>query len=727
MKYKLLIIYALSLFVSCTSRFTAEDILIANFEGSNYGKWTATGEAFGKGPAQGIFPGQTPMEGMSGKGLVNSFLNKDASTGMLTSPLIAIERNYITFLIGGGISNSTSMQLLSQGQVIQSCSGRNSGNLFIDMFDVRKFKGEPIQLRIVDENTGGWGHILVDHIVMTDIRPESIPLERNKRIKLTGKYLLIPIHKNGKKNAKKGQLEIYIGETLAHRMDVHIADKEDDIAWWSAIPMQEYIGKTATIKYPAAIKSEALDLIESSNNQRNIQTMYNESLRPQLRFSQMYGWNNDPNGMVYYDGEYHLFWQSNPFATYHSNMYWGHAVSKDMIYWKELPWAMRPFGRKDENRHPSMADGKCFSGGATVDFNNTLGLQKDDTKTLIATFTDTEVGESIAYSTDKGRNWIYYHEINPVIKHKGRDPKPFWYEPGKHWVIAVFDEQKERGGQNISIYISKDLKRWEYTSHVNGFFECPELFELPIDGDNNNKRWVMMAANCKYLIGSFDGKTFMPEHKEQKETIVGEIFNAIYAGQCFSNTPNGRVTYIGWAGMTKQADPNTPFHNGFTLPIDFSLRTTSDGPRLFAEPVEEFDMLRDSVVFNASNQKLDENSNHATFKTDGQEFDIVLKVQALVKNSKAQLNIGETIIPIDLTMDDPKWRFVPNNGKMGTAVLRVVCDRPFMEVISANGRRYQMINRTDKGKGLGDISLKVSKGNIEITEFKIYAMKSIWK
>jgi len=181
---------------------------------------------------------------------------------------------------------------------------------------------------------------------------------------------------------------------------------------------------------------------------------------------------------VTHDGKYHFFWQCNPAGRKWANMYWGHATSPDMVHWTEHDRALRSFGGNVENRHRKMAVKNCFSGSGNVDHNNTAGWQTGDEKTLVLAFTDTGCGEALAYSNDRGKTWKYY-EGNPVIRHRGRDPKLMWYEPGQHWVIAVFDECKEFG-RNIAIYTSKDLKEWERVSNIPGYFECAEIFELPV-------------------------------------------------------------------------------------------------------------------------------------------------------------------------------------------------------------------------------------------------------
>jgi sucrose-6-phosphate hydrolase SacC (GH32 family) len=252
------------------------------------------------------------------------------------------------------------------------------------------------------------------------------------------------------------------------------------------------------------------------------------------------------------------------------------------------------------------------------------------------------------------------------------------------------------------------------------------LFELPVDDDPDNTRWVLMGANAKYLVGQFDGKTFTPEHQEQKETIVGKIKTDIYAGQCFSNTPDGRVIYIGWAGMGGP-DKSSPFHNGFTVPIHLTLKSSSDGPRLNAVPVKELDQLRQGVAFHAKEETLDDSNPRISFATQVQEHDIVIRLRSPNKDGHAILRIGQTESPINVQDDESEWKFSPREGEGGTAAIRIICDRPFMEVVSGNGRRYQLINRADRGQPLGEISLTHSQGSIQIEEFTVYSMKSIWK
>ncbi len=255
----------------------------------------------------------------------------------------------------------------------------------------------------------------------------------------------------------------------------------------------------------------------------------------------------------------------------------GHAVSKDMIHWEELPVAL----------HPDRT-GTMFSGSAVIDYDNTSGFGKPGKPAMVALYTadnpDREV-QCVAYSLDKGRTWTKYAR-NPVIDSKEkwnskdtRDPRVFWYAPSKHWVMVL----NERDGH--SIYTSANLKEWAYQSHVTGFWECPDLFELPVDGNPNIKKWVMYGASNTYMIGSFDGKTFVPEHGKYYFSA-----GSIYAAQTFSNIPeaDGRRIQIGWGRINQQG---MPFNNMMLLPTELTLRTTKDGPRLYSYPVKEVTKL----------------------------------------------------------------------------------------------------------------------------------------
>jgi fructan beta-fructosidase len=202
-------------------------------------------------------------------------------------------------------------------------------------------------------------------------------------------------------------MRILADGTLIHHVDANIAHAPEDVDWWGYLSLDGYQGQELSVSTLLLETSKALKMLETSDEMRHMQPFKKEKFRPQFHFSQNNGWNNDPNGLVYYDGEYHLFWQCNPVGHNipTSSTYWGHAVSPDMIHWTELPRPLRPNGRRSKNTHPAMAVRSCFSGSANVDVHNTGGWQTGEEKVIVAAFTDTGAGESIAYSNDRGRTF----------------------------------------------------------------------------------------------------------------------------------------------------------------------------------------------------------------------------------------------------------------------------------------------------------------------------------
>ncbi len=733
MKKLLLIVTCLSFAISglaAPSPATAEDdILINDFEAADYGDWKAEGEAFGTGPAKGTLGGQMHVSGFEGKGLVNTFLGGDRPTGKLTSPEFTIERDYIKFLVGGGgHKGKTCMNLLIDGEVVLSVTGPNiqpGGSEFLNWenWDVKEYKGKKAVLDIVDEASGGWGHINVDQISQSNTKAEKKPapapkrradanphLENAQEIEITGKYILFPVSNRG----QRGRMTIYVDDQLVHNLDCDFPPNKDAIDWWTYLDMEEYVGKTAKVVARAA--PEICEMIESGDSIRHLQPLYDEALRPQFHVSQMRGWNNDPNGMCYYDGQYHFFWQCNPAGRNWANMYWGHATSPDMVHWTEQNRALRSFGGDVENRHPKMAVKNCFSGSGNVDLNNTAGWQKGDEKTIVLAFTDTGCGEALAYSTDRGKTWTYY-EGNPVIQHRGRDPKLMWYAPGEHWVIAVYDEDPEVG-RNIAIYTSKNLKEWELTSKIPGYFECAEIFELPVDGDASKTKWVIFAADAQYAIGHFDGKEFTPEHDGKHRVHWGNY----YASQCFSNPPDGRVVQVGW---TRGIDmPEMPFNQTFTVPTNLTLRTTEDGIRMFATPIKELEQLRKPDPKTAVNKELTAEAPVVEFDVENQLFDIVATLEKGTA-TKAVLRFAENVATYDFNAE--KLDEMPLKMKDGKVTFRVLVDRPMYELIGGGGACYKTSGRRDKGKPVGTISLTAEGGSLTVKSIKVFEMTSAWK
>ena len=542
------------------------------------------------------------------------------------------------------------------------------------------------------------------------VRADEAPeLKDPLKIKITGKYIVFPVSNKG----KRGRMTIVVDDSLVHNLDCDFPSDTNAVSWWTYLDMEEYVGKTAMVAADAAPEIRAM--ITSGDTIPHLQPLYDEALRPQFHMSQMRGWNNDPNGMCYYDGTYHFFWQCNPAGRGWANMYWGHATSPDMIHWTEQKRALRPFGDTVDNRHPSMAVKSCFSGSGNVDVNNTAGWQTGKEKTIVLAFTDTGCGESLAYSTDGGKTFTYY-KGNPVIKHSGRDPKLIWYEPGKHWVIAVFDNDEEHG-KNVAMYSSTNLTEWTRESNVPGYYECAELFELPVDGNPANKKWVIYAADAQYAIGTFDGKTFTPEHEGKHRVHCG----AYYASQCFSHSPDGRVVQIGWARINM---PDMPFNQTFTVPANLTLRTTEDGIRLFVTPIKELEQLRKPDPQTVENLRLTATVPSLTLDATGQLFDIIVTLKRGTA-TKAVLRFGENTATYDFTAQ--KLDEMPLPMKDDTVPLRLLVDRPMYELVGGGGACYKTSGRKDMGKHLGTISLTAEDGSLTVESLKVFEMTSAWK
>lgn len=488
----------------------AAEVLLADFEGADYGGWTATGTAFGTAPARGTLPNQQNVGGFRGNGLVNSYLGGDAATGTLTSPEFTVSQRYLNFLLGGGAhEGATCVNVLVGGQVVRSAPGRDDEFLNMATLDVGEFVGKPARLQIVDSATGGWGHINCDHFVLSDT---------------------------------------------------------------------------------AATPPLVTRVVDTSR-------LYDETFRPQFHFTAQKGWHNDPNGLVFFAGEYHLFFQHNPYGREWGNMTWGHAVSPDLVHWQQLDHALWP-----------DLMGTMFSGSAVIDRDNTAGFQTGKEPALVAIYTaaggtsDESKGQPftqcIAYSNDRGRTWTKYAG-NPVVPNVGdgdRDPKVFWHAPTKRWVMPLYVGEKDavkkdaKGKPTVRhvchFYTSPDLKVWSFASKfAEELFECPGFVELPVDGRKRDTRWLLWGANGDYWLGKFDGRVFTAETAKLK----GNYGANAYAAQAWDDLPDRRVIYLDWMNGGKY--PGMPFNQQMGFPVELSLQTTPDGVRLVKWPAKELAAL----------------------------------------------------------------------------------------------------------------------------------------
>ena len=398
-------------------------------------------------------------------------------------------------------------------------------------------------------------------------------------------FILLPIEEK----APEVQINMQVAsEKFNETYNVRLAQNKTD--YWMPLKVSKYKGKELTLTFSNYKGSEQgiSDIKESDTFDFN----YDETYRPQFHFTPEYGWMNDPNGMVYLDGEYHLFYQYNPYGNMWGNMHWGHAVSTDLVSWTYLPTAIAP---------DSL--GAIFSGSAVIDVNNTAGFGKN---AMVAIFTSAGKvqAQSIAYSNDKGRTFTKYNH-NPVLPNPGitdfRDPKVSWNEVAKQWILTLATKQ------TITFFGSPNLKEWTKLSEFGegigshaGVWECPDLFPLTYEGKT---KWVLLVSinpggpnggsATQYFIGNFDGKKFIPDNLPYPLWIDYGRDN--YAGVTWSNIPkaDGRRIFLGWMSNWDYANqaPTKIFRSANTLPRELTLRNNGEHLVLSSLPVKEVSTL----------------------------------------------------------------------------------------------------------------------------------------
>ena len=712
------ILVSVALVATLASRaVAAEDVVLADFEATTYGSWTVTGDAFGPGPARGSLPGQMAVNGFKGQGLVNSFFKGDDSTGTLTSPEFRIERKFLSFLIGGGSNpEKLALQLLVDGKVVRTATGPNSQSggseaLAPESWDVSEFAGRNAILRIVDDAKGGWGHLNVDHLVQTDTRSPGLSSNVKRDLTPRRRYLHIPIQ-NG---APKRVVTLFVDGKQEVRNDVELATGKPD--WWAVMDVSAWKGRKLTLqvdKFPE--DGSGLAAIAESDSLPDAARLYREPLRGQFHFSPQRGWNNDPNGMVFFNGEYHLFFQHNPYGWAWGNMHWGHAVSRDLLHWQELgdKLAPDPFG-------------PMFSGSAVVDWNNTSGFGKPGKPPLVLIYTaaGNPTVQCIAHSTD-GRNFTKYsgNPVIPQVTGGNRDPKVMWHEPSKKWVLVLYVELPNRG-HTVHFYTSPNLKEWTLASVTEGIrgsnylFECPDFFELPVDGDPKDRRWVLLGANSEYGVGTFDGTRFTPEHSR----LPGHRGQGFYAPQTFSDVPStdGRRIQIGWYQTETKG---MSFNQAMTIPLELRLTATPEGPRMTFNPVRELESLR-----------------NGKFQFDGKvvspgQPNPLAKARAELVELRAEFEPGNaevtfTVRGATITYDPRKQEIVVNGHRApaplrnGRQRLTIYADRTGLEVFASDGLTYVPKPFQPKATDLG-VSVESKGAPVKFTSLRAYPLKSIW-
>jgi sucrose-6-phosphate hydrolase SacC (GH32 family) len=441
--------------------------------------------------------------------------------------------------------------------------------------------------------------------------------------------------------------------------------------------------------------------------------VYHETYRPQFHFTAKKNWLNDPNGLMYYKGEYHLFFQHNPTGIDWGNMTWGHAVSPDMIYWKQLDNAIEP----DEL-------GTIFSGSGVVDWNNTAGFKAGDEVVMVCIYTSAgdcvtpkvPFTQSIAYSNDRGRTWVKYAN-NPVLGHiigSNRDPKVIWHNSTEKWIMALFLD-----GNDYALFSSPDLKEWTRICdiHLPDAGECPDIFELPVDGDPENTKWVFWGGNGNYYVGTFDGRKFTPE----SEVLRTEFGANCYAAQTWSDIPKYDSRRIQIAWMSGGKYPDMPFNQQMCFPCKLMLKTTPEGIRLFRQPIREIENLHQKEHhWNNETIKSEENLLSGDLFGIRAEFELgkATEFGFVVRGEKVQYKVADN----QLSCLGRSATLKPIGDKIR---LQILVDRTSIEVFGNDGRislsSCFLPNLDNTG-----LSVYSDGGDVKIDSMDIFELRSAW-
>ena len=560
-------------------------------------------------------------------------------------------------------------------------------------------------------------------------------------MKITKRYLNLPVSHQ----VDRALMTFDVGGRQERVFEIRLASGKPD--YWVFCDMSALKNKEIKISYTG--NKTGINKIYQADEITGQDSLYKETNRPQIHYTQRRGWNNDPNGLLYYDGEYHLFYQHNPYERGWGNMHWGHAVSNDLIHWEELPIALYP----DEH-------GTVFSGSAVIDYDNTSGFGKNGIPAMVAIYTadnpEKQV-QCIAYSLDKGRTWTKY-KGNPVIDSKAkwnskdtRDPKVFWYEGTKRWIMVL------AVGQEMQFFSSPNLKNWTFESsfgkgqgaHGN-VWECPDLFELPVEG-TNEKKWVLLCSlgdgpfgdsATQYFVGTFNGKEFVNESPSKTKWM--DWGKDHYATVTWSDAPDNRRIAIAWMSNWQYANdvPTSQYRSPNSVPRDLSLFTVDGETYLQSAPSPELLKLRDV-------------SKKRSFKVNGTRIikDMIAgnegayEIELTIENQHADV-IGFRLYndkgeEVDMQYDMKEKKFSMDRRKSGdvgfnenfpmltwTAIesgkdelkLRLLVDKSSVEAFG-DGGRFVMTNQVFPSEPYTHIDFYSKGGAYKVDSFVIYKLK----
>ena len=483
---------------------------------------------------------------------------------------------------------------------------------------------------------------------------------------------------------------------------------------------------------------------------------YDQALRPQFHFTSRMGWINDPNGMVYYDGEWHMCFQLDAKGTASGPKSWGNAVSKDLMHWTQLPHAINPYPNVMVDKGELHT---IWSGSAVVDELNALGKQEGSVKTLFAIYTATHSDENHkgaffqagAFSTDKGRTWTKINGGKPIIAHLDgydpgqRDPYVFYHPETKSYVIIMFVGGPERA---VRIWRSTDLLNWEVLQDIpDKAAECINMFPVALDGDPKNRKWVITSAGTGYDVGDFDGRKWTGSKGYPFRFQYGDSY---YAAQAFNMAPDGRTVNIGWMpvgdpGYQPFLNAKMPFTQQLSIPTELTLRTTPGGIRLNQYPVREIAKLYsktdkfENLTVEAANAKLAALSpelidmtiafvpaGDLTLNVRGLAIHYVADKKEIQFTNRARVEAIKPALPPELqkTFNDTGLRAIPAPEVDGKVKLRVLVDRASLELFANDGAANASFTVVPDPQNR-EISL-TGGDTLKISAMEVNELKSMW-
>ncbi len=597
-KFLLILIGGALLIASCSKGQT----LIDDFESGNLDKWVVEGNAFLVCPKN--LQDHPDVIGGKGDFIVANALDIESSlssNGEMTSESFTITQRYINFLMGGtkrfSQQGNPRVELLIDGEVVCTASPYLDDPKTMDWcsWDVKEYKGEKANIRISIQRNASYesrrqsGPVVffVDQFMMSAEKMSSFNLKLTVPVKAASAYLLIPSSNEG--GVSKLSIMANGKNILGEAQQINLAHSEQDYS--IPIDISAYNGQILNVVFSNVYDSDLSVTGMTQSPDRNI--VYDEPYRQIYHFTPDFGWTNDPNGMVYYDGEYHLAYQANPYGTKHFNMHWGNAVSTDLVHWTDLRFIVAP---------DSL--GAIFSGSSVVDSDNTAGFGADAIIGMYTSASRTQK-QSIAYSTDRGRTYTKY-QSNPVLtddekQPNFRDPKLMRY--GDKWIVSV------AAGDVISFYESKNLIEWTKLSDFgkgigshDAVWECPDLLKFEYNG---REKWVLIVninpggpnggSVAQYFIGDFDGREFVADELPYPLWIDEGVDN--YAGVTFSNTGDRHI-FLGWMSNWLYSNhvPTINFRNSMTIARDLSLKHNGKHLFLASTPSPEIMLAKSGTV-----------------------------------------------------------------------------------------------------------------------------------